>query len=155
MEDDAEHFKLNQIFERLQSAGYDGSRSPLRRFLEPYRASKKKQIAQTMAYHISRMEVSHWIWKGFETLKEEQKEVLTHCQQLYPFLESIEQLVQTYRTLFRERDVNRLLDWMNTQLTNKNSPFYSYSTRLRLDLAAVKNAFNLPYSNGLLEGQVN
>lgn len=44
---------------------------------------------------------------------------------------------------------------MNAQLANKNSPFYSYSIGLRLDLAAVKNAFTSPHSNGLLEGQVN
>lgn len=152
---DAEHLTLNQIFEKIQTAGYEGSRSALRRFLDSYRAKKKQKVAQTIVSRISRVQLSHWIWKGFETLNEEQKKVLTHCQQLYPFLESIEQLVQTYRTLFHERDVHRLLDWMKAQLANKNSPFHSYSTGLRLDLAAVKNAFHLPYSNGLLEGQVN
>lgn len=44
---------------------------------------------------------------------------------------------------------------MNTQLANKKSPFYSYSIGICLDLTAVKNAFTSPYSNGLLEGQVN
>ena len=152
---DAKHLTMKQILEKIRSAGYDGSRSALRRFLEPYRASKKKQITQTIMYRISRMDVSRWIWKGFKTLSEEQKPVLAHCQKLYPFIKAIEQLVQTYRTLFRKRDVNRLIEWMNAQIGNKNAPFYSYSIGLRLDLAAVKNAFNLPYSNGLLEGQVN
>ena len=152
---DAEHFTLNQIFKKIQAAGYDGSRSALRRFLEPYHAKKKAKVAQITTYSVPRVQLSQWIWRGFESLKEEQKHIVTHCQQLYPFLEVIEQLVQAYRTLFRERDVDHLLDWMNAQLANKNAPFYSYSMGLRLDLAAVKNAFILPYSNGLLEGQVN
>nr|WP_245671983.1 transposase [Caryophanon latum] len=108
-----------------------------------------------MLYRISRARLSHWIWRGFNTLTEEQKEVLRHCQQLYPFLQPIEQLIQSYRSLFDKRDVKCLLNWMNRQLTNKNSPLYRYSIGLRLDLAAVKNAFQLPYSNGLVEGQVN
>lgn len=152
---DTEHLTMDQILKKIRSAGYNGSRSALRRFLEPYRVNKKKQLPQTMTYCISRKQLSQWIWKGFEALNDEQKRVVTQCQKLYPFIEAVEQLVQAYRSLFQERAVNRLIDWMNAQLTNKNSPFYSYSTGLRLDLAAVKNAFTSPYSNGLLEGQVN
>ncbi len=64
-------------------------------------------------------------------------------------------MAQKYRTLFQKRAVDGLLDWVNAQLVNKQSPFHSYSIGLRLDLTAVKNAFISPYSNGLLEGQVN
>ena len=41
------------------------------------------------------------------------------------------------------------------QLSHKEQPFYSYARHLRNDLQAVKHAFLLPYSNGVLEGQVN
>jgi len=34
-------------------------------------------------------------------------------------------------------------------------PFYFYAKRLRSDLQAIKHAFLLPYSNGVLEGQIN
>lgn len=90
---DAEHLTMNQILEKLRLAGYDGSRSALRRFLEPYRANKKEKIEQTMTYSVSRIQLSRWIWKGYENLKVEQKPVFTHCQTLYPFIGAIEQLV--------------------------------------------------------------
>ncbi|WP_317633681.1 hypothetical protein [Lysinibacillus capsici] len=44
---------------------------------------------------------------------------------------------------------------MKKQLSNKRSPLHSHSIGIRIDLAAVKNAITSPYSNGLLEGQVN
>lgn len=44
---------------------------------------------------------------------------------------------------------------MNKQLSNKLSPLYRHSIGIRKDLEAVKNALTSPYSNGLLEGQVN
>lgn len=37
----------------------------------------------------------------------------------------------------------------------KKNPFYQYARRLRSNLQAIKNAFLLPYNNGLLEGHVN
>lgn len=44
---------------------------------------------------------------------------------------------------------------MKKQLSNKLSPLYRHSNGIRIDLPAVKNAITSPYSNGLLEGQVN
>lgn len=49
----------------------------------------------------------------------------------------------------------RTLNWLNKQLSNKLSPLYSHSIGIRKDLTAVKNGLISPYSNGLLEGQVN
>lgn len=152
---DTEQMTMDQIFQKICLAGYDGSYSALRRFLEPYRANKKKQLSQQLINRISRTELTHWIWAGFNTLENEKQKIIQKCQILYPFIEAIEKTVQTYRMLFQNRDVDALIDWINTQLANKNSPFYSYSLGLRLDLAAVKNAFTSPYSNGVLEGQVN
>lgn len=152
---DAEHFTTDQILKKIRLAGYEGSLSALRRFIEPYRADKKKGFKQALTQQISRAKISQWVWRGFQQLKDEEKQVLAKCQNLYPFIEPLEKLVQDYRTLFENRAIESLIEWMNAQLANKNSPFHSYSIGLRLDLAAVKNAFSSPYSNGLLEGQVN
>ncbi|MFJ7368731.1 ISL3 family transposase [Lysinibacillus sp. NPDC098008] len=152
---DTEHLTTDQILKKIRLAGYNGSLSALRHFIEPYRANKKKGITQALIQQISRAKISQWIWRGFQQLNDEQKQVLEKCQHLYSFLEPLEKIVQEYRTIFENRAIEPLIDWMNTQLVNKNSPFHSYSTGLRLDLAAVKNAFASPYSNGLLEGQVN
>src|SRR5690606_14507878 len=85
---DAKRHTMDQIFEKIHLAGYDGSRSALRRFLEPYRAKKKKQLAQTLVYSISRTQLTHWIWTGFETLEDEKKQIIKQCQSLYPFIET-------------------------------------------------------------------
>lgn len=116
---DAEHFTTNQILKKIRLAGYDGNRSALRRFLEPYRANKKKQFAQTLIHRISRVRLSQWIWRGFKTIEDDQKQIVTQCQNLYPFIEPVEKMAQKYRTLFQKRAMDGLLDWVNTQLVNK------------------------------------
>ncbi|MEI4605957.1 transposase [Bacillus cereus] len=67
----------------------------------------------------------------------------------------IYQTIQEYRTIIQTFDYPTFLQWMRTLLTNQKHPFHQYARRLRSDLEAVKHAFLLPYSNGLLEGQVN
>ncbi|MGE7112788.1 hypothetical protein [Lysinibacillus sp. NPDC047702] len=81
---------MDQIFQIIRLAGYDGSYSALRRFLEPYRANKKKKLLQTFVYRISRTQLTQWIWAGFGTLGHEKKKMVTQCQNLYLFIATIE-----------------------------------------------------------------
>lgn len=53
------------------------------------------------------------------------------------------------------KDLETFLQWLKEQISSKKNPFYYYALRLRSDLQAVKNALLSPYSNGLLEGQIN
>lgn len=110
IESNAEQLTIDQILKKIRLAGYDGSRSALRRFLEPYRANKRKQLAQTLTYRLSRTQLLQWIWKGFDKLDSKQKQIVVQCQNLYPFIEPVEKQVQEYRTLFQKRAVNRLVD---------------------------------------------
>ncbi|WP_205635680.1 transposase [Priestia filamentosa] len=77
------------------------------------------------------------------------------CCQLYPQLDSLYSTIQAYREAINKRDYESLLLWLKGQLSSRNQPFYYYAFRLRSDLQAVKNAFTMSYSNGLLEGQIN
>ena len=152
---EAQQLTLKQILKKIKAEGYQGSTSAVRRFLEPYRAKKKKQFAQTIENLISRRQVTQFIWAGYDALDEEQQKLFAKCLQLYPCLVQAETIVQEYRELFQNKDVNALIDWMKKQLTNKLSPLHHHSIGIRKDIAAVKNALTFSYSNGLLEGQVN
>lgn len=64
-------------------------------------------------------------------------------------------MIQEYRTIIESHNYDAFLYWLRKQLSSKEMPFYQYARRLRSDLEAVKHAFLLPYSKGVLEGQVN
>lgn len=64
-------------------------------------------------------------------------------------------MVQNYREIIKQSNYKQFLHWLKRQLSHKQQPFYHYARRLRSDLQAIKHAFLLPYSNGVLEGQIN
>lgn len=152
---DEQRLTTNQIVVKLRAEGYNGSYSAVRKFLEVHRAQKRKHFIQTLECRISRTQVLSFIWNGFASLNEEKQPLLKRCINTFPGLVQAEKIIQDYRKLFQTKDVNRLLEWMNEQLSNKLSPLYNHSMGIRKDLVAVKNALISPYSNGLLEGQVN
>jgi len=80
---------------------------------------------------------------------------LEQCLKRYPAVRPVYEVVQEYREVVDQRDYDRFLVWLRGQLSDSKQPFYSYAKRLRSDLQAVKHAFLLPYSNGVLEGQIN
>ncbi len=57
--------------------------------------------------------------------------------------------------MVRERKVELLEDWFKTVQESGISALQSFMNGLKQDLAAVKAALSLPWSNGQTEGQVN
>lgn len=80
---------------------------------------------------------------------------LIQCFKLYPPVKFLYDNIQVYRKAIEARDWDMFLSWLREQLSSRKNAFYHYAFRLRSDLQAVKNAFLTPYSNGLLEGQIN
>ncbi|WP_237757576.1 MULTISPECIES: transposase [Geobacillus] len=95
------------------------------------------------------------MWTPSHRLTEKEKQDLEQCLKAYPTVRPIYQIVQEYRDIIDQRDEQRFHDWLSDQLSDSKQPFYSYVKYLHNDLQAVKQAFLLPYSNGVLEGQIN
>ena len=64
-------------------------------------------------------------------------------------------LLQHFRSLMKERDLGALDQWLREAKESKIPSFMSLANSLTADGAAVTAAFQLPWSNGLLEGHVN
>ena len=152
---DEQHFTTNQIIQKLHSQGYAGSGSAVRRFLEPYRASKKQRCKTERKQYVTRKQVASYLWVSSDALTEKKRAILKYCQTKFPCLVQAEDIIQQYRTFFKMRDLSAFLDWMTAQLSNKHSPLHSHSKGIRKDLSAVKNALTMPFHNGLLEGHIN
>lgn len=146
---------MDSIYKAIRKSGFTGTYAALRIFLEDHRRRLKESRAHEPEFILTRMQVAAYVWVGHSRLSKKKQIYFTQCKKLYPFLDNIEETVQLYRTIFETRDYSALLKWMKEHLNNKKSPFHSHCRTLRKDLSALKNAFIYPFSNGLLEGQVN
>jgi transposase len=127
----------------------------VRTAVETIRRNRKQNGSSTLEHRISRKQLAYWVWSPYHRLSEKEKMDLQQCLERYPAVRPIYEVVQEYREAVDNRDYNCFLAWLRGQLSDAKQPFYSYAKRLRSDLQAVKHAFLLPYSNGVLEGQIN
>lgn len=139
----------------LKKQGYTGTFSAVRTAVETIRRDRKRQQRAEYLHKVPRNKLARWIWMGDAKLNISEQADLQRCLQTYPPLQSLYQMIQEYRTIIESNNYDAFLYWLRKQLSNKEMPFYQYARRLRSDLEAVKHAFLLPYSNGVLEGQVN
>jgi transposase len=146
---------VKEIYSALQIEGYTGTYSGVRTFVQNIRKDRKHNTSGEKVLSISRRSLCAWLWQLPEKLNKEETEYLQRSLKDYPALESVYQTIQQYRTVVEARDVEGFLQWLRDQLSSRERPSYYYAFRLRSDIQAVKNALTLPFSNGLLEGQIN
>jgi transposase len=90
-----------------------------------------------------------------DNLTVEQTEDVKRLRQACPQIEQTYQLAQEFGELVREQQPDALQPWMQRALDSAMEPLRSFVFGLHRDLAAVKAALALPWSNGQTEGQVN
>jgi transposase len=78
---------------------------------------------------------------------------VAQLQQHDPTIAQIATLTETFARLMRTRTSSELQTWLETVLTSGLPDLKRFAMGLQQD-AAVRAAFELPYSNGQTEGQV-
>ena len=64
-------------------------------------------------------------------------------------------LGQRFINMVRERQPDALTPWLEDTLKSGIDTLKGFANGIQQDLAAVRNALSLPWSNGQTEGQVN
>lgn len=146
---------LKEIYSSIRDQGYTGTFSGVRTIVERFRKERKLGLTKEDKIHISRKKLSSWMWRLEKELEKEERISLNKCFELYPSVKVLYNTVQTYRIAIQTKDLETFLQWLREQISSRKNPFYYYALRIRSDLQAVKNALLSPYSNGLLEGQIN
>lgn len=146
---------VKEIYQFIREKGYNGTFSAVRTIVEKVRKERKFDLVKQQQNHIPRKRLGKWMWKLEKDLDLTEIDSLSQCFELYPSVKSLYTTIQTYRRAIKTRDLEMFLQWLRVQLSSKKNPFYYYAFRLRSDIQAVKNAFLSPFSNGLLEGQIN
>jgi len=88
-----------------------------------------------------------------QTAKEQQQ--IEHICQASDELRTVYLLSQEFMRLLKERQAEALDGWLKRARESHVTELGSFVNGIRQDYAAVRAAFSLPWSNGIVEGHVN
>lgn len=152
-----------QLHREVTAQGYQGSRVTVWRHIYPWRKAAtdvngtppRSLHIQPPRQQLPKPQESIWLLLKVESqLTTEEKQKREQLLQVTTVKRSCE-LVQEFRKLLASRKGEALERWMQQAEATEGAPFKGFLSGVRRDLAAVQNAFSLPWSNGQTEGQVN
>ena len=104
---------------------------------------------------IERKDLMKLLYNPPEKVKGITKQQLDSVFEHYPNFLKVYASVWDFKSIFEDNDAAMLDTWLENVKSLHISEFESFAKGIDLDIAAVKNAIELPYSNGLAEGKIN
>ena len=157
------------LFHDVRNQGYTGSRSNLERLLKEWRGTPNPksdeppielQVSQPVrdpetGHMISAMVAAALCMKPRGKLTENQARKVDALKQgSAPFAE-MRGLAMRFRGILRAKNPDLLEPWIDDAIDTELVEMVRFARVLYRDLEAVKNAIELPWSNGQAEGQIN
>jgi transposase len=142
-----------QLHAEIKQAGYPGSYSIVRNYLQPFRATgtaPPAAPAPPKARH-----VASWILRDPATLDEDEQVKLKGVRARCPHLDALADHVTEFAKILTGRHGGRLDAWIAAVEADDQPDLHSFTTGLKQDHAAVLNGLTLPHSSGAVEGNVN
>lgn len=158
----------------LRNRGYIGSHSHLARFLaewrHPDRATGRKTETRSMptvlveenmaidpvtGWQISPQVAAALCLRPTGMLTPRQQQKVTALKQSSPSFVIMRRLAMRFRGLLRSKTAEKLEGWLRAAKDSAIPALQQFAGTLQRDLAAVRNAIALPWSNGQAEGQIN
>ncbi|TCI72202.1 ISL3 family transposase [Exiguobacterium sp. SH0S7] len=134
------------MYRALKRKGYVRGISTFR----PYVAKLKKAVPHEII--INRRIIQKVLWED----EPSNKPLLLKILGIYPFLKQLNKLVRSFKELFGETTSEQdILNWCEQAERMNETPLSSFATYIRCDVDAIRLGMTLPWSNGMVEGQVN
>jgi transposase len=148
-----------QLWHELQQKGYAGSYVSVWRFLShlPSHRRRTKDYAArpTAEQRLSARQAAWLLSRRNEELDLKEQAQRDRLRALDPAVETVYELAQGFCAMLRERRAEKLDDWLDRAKASGVAEMRNFAIGLVRDLAAVRAALQLPWSNGQTEGQVN
>ena len=160
-----------QMYREIKAQGYRGSDTAVGRFIAPWRALKGqarsfKEVSPKPETMINpdegkkkrpptALQVAHWVTFKEEQRLDWQKAYLARLCDADMEIRETSELIQEFTTMLREREGERLDEWLACVEKQGVSELQSFAQGLRKDYDAVKAGLTLEWSNGQTEGQVH
>ncbi len=129
-------------------------RAGKRRQSEPRQPRKRRRTSSSRQRRLSCRRAAYLLITPIEKLTATN---LHHLEQLcqHEDLQQASTLAQEFRRMLKERQGEQLPDWLKLAKASQIPELKSFALGISRDYAAVSAAFSLPWSNGVVEGNIN
>ncbi len=148
-----EEHNAAQLLSELRERGYTGSASSLREYLVR-RGFRTRTPVRKREVQAPR-EVRWLLARQLEELKPEEQEQLTRLLAANAQVNQLYELVQHFLEMVRKQDLPKLASWLEDATSSNIDELQSFVVGILRDRQAVEAALSLPWSQGVVEGQVN
>jgi hypothetical protein len=138
------------IFEKLQAQGFCGGYSTVKEYIR----QKFKLVQADSSSRQKYLKQSTILTKVWENGRFEEN-IETVLFEKWPYVQYCRQMIDEFRTALISKSASYLKEFI-CQCDNVPFPIYNdFAKGLQVDFTAVQNAFLMPISNGVVEGNVN
>lgn len=142
---------ITQIFQNLRELGYEGKYTILARYCCNIKGNRSTNKQDKKTVYYSSQDIIKHVW-CYATIPEEH---IKQIRQKYKEIDFIREKVAEYRKSVKTQNEEGLIAWIHAVSECKINELKSFAIGLMRDIDAVVNSLKYPFSNGLLEGQVN
>lgn len=152
---------VRQLWHDIQELGYDGGLSAVAAFLAAARHGSPTATPidnQPPVERVDKLTPRRATWlilARAEALTTVQRDQAEQIAQLHPDVTLMVAEAQAFATMLRQRTVDAVDGWLEHTRQSTLRELRTFARGIQRDYNAVKAAFDLPYSNGMVEGNVN
>jgi transposase len=144
---------VRQLHAELRDRGYGGSYGTIRLYVQPFRDAGAAPPA--VPGPPKARELASWILTDPDSLDEDEKTGLARARERCPHLDALAGHVTEFAKILTGRHGDRLDNWIQTVEADDQPDLHSFTRGLKADHDAVSNGLTLPWSSGVVEGNVN
>ena len=144
---------VRQLHAELRERGYRGSYGTIRGYVQPFRdlgAAPPAAAAPPKTRDIAR-----WILADPKHLDDTEKSALAQVRDRCPHLDALAAHVTEFAKILTGLHGDRLDAWLAAVEADDQPDLHSFARGIRHDHDAVLNGLTLPWSSGVVEGNVN
>lgn len=152
------------LWREIRAQGYGAGEDQVRRVVNAWRVDPHNHGNQpSIAAGPAKEEVTaysarktRWLlWKPTADLTDSQARYITALTGLCPQIADVQTLLETFRAIVSERQIDQLDPWLEQCAHSGISELVGFAQGLRRDYGAVKAALRYEWSQGPVEGHVN
>ncbi len=144
---------VRQLHAELTERGYQGGYGTIRDYVLPFRQAGTAPPA--VPGPPKARDLASWILKNPDNLNDDEKTKLAQARARCPHLDALAGHVTEFAKILTGLHGDRLDDWIAAVEADDEPDLHSFAYGLKRDHDAVVNGLTMPWSSGVVEGNVN
>jgi hypothetical protein len=144
---------VRQLHTELKERGFKGGYGTIRDYMLPFREAGAAPPA--VPRPPKARDLASWILTDPENLGDDEKEKLARARERCPHLDALAGHVTEFAKILTGLHGDRLDDWITAVEADDQPDLHSFARGIKHDHQAVLNGLTMPWSSGVVEGNVN